>query len=131
MIQVTFVAAPLTVMLMALVATFMMLPTLSMLDDDADDGVAANSCDYLGHGWKNHGIGCLVLLAFCHFIPFTTANLPESLGTGGSIIQQKSSWMMKPVAPIDVVVVVAITLCTILCTMPHPCLLVPFAWAVC
>jgi len=28
---------------------------------------------------------------FCHFIPFTTANLPESLGTGGSIIQQKSS----------------------------------------
>jgi len=41
MIQVTFVAVPLTAMLMVLATTFMMLPTLLMSDDDADDGVTA------------------------------------------------------------------------------------------
>ena len=104
-IQVTFVAAPLTVMLMALVATFMMLPTLLMSDDDADDGVTAMLMTTWGM------VGLIVALAglnywwFHCFIPFTTANMPESLG--GSIIWQKSSWIMKPVVLVDVGVVVA------------------------
>jgi len=73
-IQVTFVAVPLTVVPMALVVTFMILPTLSMLDDDASDGVAAMLVIIWGMA------GLITALAgsnywwFCRFIPFTTAN---------------------------------------------------------
>ncbi len=98
---------PLTAVLVALVATFMMLPTLLTSDDDADDGVAETLMIIWGM------VGLIAALAglnywwFRRFIPFTTANLSESLGTGGSIIRQKSSWIMKPVVLVDVGVVVA------------------------
>jgi len=77
---------PLTAVLVALVATFMMLPTLLTSDDDADDGVA----EMLMILWGI--VGLIAALAdlnywwFRCFIPFTTTNLPESLGTIGPII---------------------------------------------